>query len=171
MRFPTMWYVRPAKPQISLRIRAVWSEPLLVAWIFYECWATDWTPFGVSKLKRRLQRLIWVYTCQNVTLSEITCHGSFYIYSYLPISKYWTVLYLKTLLGKRSSIPRKCIKPRVCVWVGGGYSHFFQYVGLEPASPDYPQNIRNIRHTPNTFLYFSKPKSFNIMYIDLKKMS
>ena len=23
MRFPTMWYVRPAKPQTSLRIRAV----------------------------------------------------------------------------------------------------------------------------------------------------
>ena len=23
MRFPTMWYVRPATPQISLRIRAV----------------------------------------------------------------------------------------------------------------------------------------------------
>ena len=23
MSFPTMWYVRPAKPQISLRIRAV----------------------------------------------------------------------------------------------------------------------------------------------------
>ena len=31
MRFPTMWYVRPAKPQISLRICAVCSEPLLVA--------------------------------------------------------------------------------------------------------------------------------------------
>ena len=29
--------VRPAKPQISLRIRAVWSEPLLVAWVFYDC--------------------------------------------------------------------------------------------------------------------------------------
>ena len=27
MRFPTMLYVRWAKPQISLRIRAVWSEP------------------------------------------------------------------------------------------------------------------------------------------------
>ena len=26
MGFPTMWYVRPAKPQISLRVRAVWSE-------------------------------------------------------------------------------------------------------------------------------------------------
>ena len=31
MRFPAMWYVRPAKPQISLRIRAVRSELLLVA--------------------------------------------------------------------------------------------------------------------------------------------
>ena len=37
MRFPTMWYARPAKPQISLRIRAVWTEPLLVARIFYDC--------------------------------------------------------------------------------------------------------------------------------------
>ena len=58
MRFPTMWYVRPAKPQISLCIRTVWSEPLLVAWVFYDCEATDWTPFGVSKLKMRLQRLV-----------------------------------------------------------------------------------------------------------------
>ena len=31
MRFPLMWYVRPAKAQTGLRIRAVWSEPLLVA--------------------------------------------------------------------------------------------------------------------------------------------
>ena len=37
MRFPTMWYVGPAKAQTSLRIRAVWSEPWLVTWIFYEC--------------------------------------------------------------------------------------------------------------------------------------
>ena len=59
-RFPTMWYVRTAKAQTSLRIRAVWSEPLLVAWIFYECLTTDWTSFGVSKLKKRLPRLVWV---------------------------------------------------------------------------------------------------------------
>ena len=37
MRFPTMWYVRPVKPQISLRLRPVWSEHLLVAWLVYEC--------------------------------------------------------------------------------------------------------------------------------------
>ena len=71
MRFPTIYYVRPAKPQISLRIRASWSEPLLVAWIFY-----DLTPFGVSKLKRRLHRLTRVHTCQNVKLLEISFRGS-----------------------------------------------------------------------------------------------
>ena len=76
MRFPTMWYVRPAKTQISLHISAVWSEPLLVQWIFYEYQATDWISIGVSKLKRRLHRLVWVYTCQNATLLEITCPGS-----------------------------------------------------------------------------------------------
>ena len=37
MRFPTMWYVRPAQAQTSLPICAVRSEPLLVTWIFYEC--------------------------------------------------------------------------------------------------------------------------------------
>ena len=69
--------MRPAKPQISLRIRAVWSEPLLVAWIFFEYWPTNWTSFGVSKLKRMHHRLVWVYSCQNATLLEITCRGSF----------------------------------------------------------------------------------------------
>ena len=78
MRFPTMWYVRPAKPQISLRKCAVWSEPLLVTLISCVCLAIDWTPCGVFKLKSRLLRLTWVYTCQNATLLEITCHGSFY---------------------------------------------------------------------------------------------
>ena len=41
MRFPTMWYVWPATAQTSLCIRAVWSEPLLVAWMFYDCCTTD----------------------------------------------------------------------------------------------------------------------------------
>ena len=31
--------------------------------------------FGVSKLKRRLQRPVWVYMCQNDTLLEISCTG------------------------------------------------------------------------------------------------
>ena len=41
MRLSTMWFVRPAKPQISLRIRAALSETLLVALVFYDCYATD----------------------------------------------------------------------------------------------------------------------------------
>ena len=40
IRFPTMWYVRPAKAQTSLRIRAVWSERLLVTGIIYDYQAT-----------------------------------------------------------------------------------------------------------------------------------
>ena len=75
--FPTILYVRPAKAQTSLRICAVWSVPLLVAWIFYNCLATDGIAFGLSKLKRRLHMLVWVYTCQNALLLEITCHGSY----------------------------------------------------------------------------------------------
>ena len=75
--FQKMWYVRPAKAQTRLRIRAVWSEPLIVAWIFYACKATDWTPFRISKLKRRLHRLVWVYTCQNATFLVITCRGPY----------------------------------------------------------------------------------------------
>ena len=38
---------------------------------------TDWTSFGVFQIKERLYRLIWVYTCQNAGLLEITCHSSF----------------------------------------------------------------------------------------------
>ena len=37
MRFPTMCYVWQGKAQTSLRICAVWSEPLLVPWLFYDC--------------------------------------------------------------------------------------------------------------------------------------
>ena len=86
MRFPTMWYVRPAKAQTSLRIRAVCSEPLQVAWIIYECSAASWTAFGVSKLKIRLHRLVWAYTCQNATLLEITGHGSIMVFRWHLIS-------------------------------------------------------------------------------------
>ena len=42
MRFPTMWYVRPAKAQTSLHIRAVWSELLLV-WVLSYWLNTIWS--------------------------------------------------------------------------------------------------------------------------------
>ena len=43
--------------------------------------------FGVSKLKRRLQRLVIVFTCQNVKLLEISCNGS---NDYIPHNKWQT---------------------------------------------------------------------------------
>ena len=88
MRFLAMWYVQPAEPQISLHTGAVRLEPLLVAWIIYDCLATDWTPFGVSNHKGGLHRLVWVwvYTYPNVTLLEIKCHSSIVHYksNYCP---------------------------------------------------------------------------------------
>ena len=117
MRFPTMWVVMDgpsitsnvvcgtAKPQISLHIRVVWSEPLLVAWISYECSATDLTSFWFYKLKRRLYRLVWVYTCQNDTMLEIKYHGSNYVFLYLSIdpearAKFWGIpLFAKVMFA------------------------------------------------------------------------
>ena len=68
-RFPAMWYVRPAKAQTSLRIRAVWSEPWLVVWKFYDCQATDQTALGVSKLKKnavQVRRSLHLSKCHFV---------------------------------------------------------------------------------------------------------
>ena len=42
---------------------------------------------AVSKLNRRLHRLIRVYICQNATLLEITCRSSYLIYMH-NIGKY-----------------------------------------------------------------------------------
>ena len=39
---PTKWYVRPAKTQISLGIRPVWSEALQSAWRNLGCLSTHW---------------------------------------------------------------------------------------------------------------------------------
>ena len=42
MTKPTKWHVRPAKPQISLGIRPVWSESSLSAWRGIRPLATHW---------------------------------------------------------------------------------------------------------------------------------
>ena len=52
-------------------IRA-FANRLRILWLL-SYWSKS---FGVSKLKRRLHRLAWVYTCQNATLLETTCRGS-----------------------------------------------------------------------------------------------
>ena len=59
-------------------IRAFASR-LSILWLL-----SYWPPFGASKLKRRLQRLVRVYTCQNIKLLEISRTGSYLIYTSGP---------------------------------------------------------------------------------------
>ena len=74
MRFPTMWYVRPAKPQISLSLIRAFASRLNILLLLGYWLNILWSSMPI----RRLHRLVRVYTCQNATLLEITCHGSFY---------------------------------------------------------------------------------------------
>ena len=53
--------MRPAKTQISLRIRPVWSESLLSAWRSTEPLAYHWAHRKDSDQTWRMPRLIWVF--------------------------------------------------------------------------------------------------------------
>ena len=60
MTKPTKWHVRPAKTQISLGIRPVWSESSLSAWRNLGSLATYWAHSEDSDQTGRMPRLIWV---------------------------------------------------------------------------------------------------------------
>ena len=53
--------VRPAKTQISLRIRPVWSESSLSVWRSTEPFATHWAHSKNFDQTGRMPRLIWVF--------------------------------------------------------------------------------------------------------------
>ena len=63
MTKPTKWHVRPAKIQISLGIRPVWSESSMSAWSKLGFLATDWAHSEDSDQTGR----IWVFAGR-------TCH-------------------------------------------------------------------------------------------------
>ena len=67
MSKPTKWPVRPAKTQISLGIRPVWSESSLSAWRKLGSLATHWAYNEDSDQTGRMPRLIWVF-------ARRTCH-------------------------------------------------------------------------------------------------
>ena len=62
MTKPTKWNVWPAKTQISLGIRPVWSESLLSAWRNLGSLATHWVHSKDSDQTGWMPRLIWVFT-------------------------------------------------------------------------------------------------------------
>ena len=65
-----MWFVRPARPAFAQSDRSLcWS---LEYFMCIKCQYTYWTSFWVSKLTRRQHRLVWVYTCQNATVLDMS---------------------------------------------------------------------------------------------------
>ena len=63
----TKWHVLPAKTQVSLCIRTIWSESLLLARRKLGSLATHWAHIKGSNQTGRMPRLIWVFAGR-------TCH-------------------------------------------------------------------------------------------------
>ena len=74
MTKPTKWHVRPAKTQISLGIRPVWSESSLSAWRKLVSLATHWAQSQDSDQTGR----IWVFAGRTVILLVLSWGDSFY---------------------------------------------------------------------------------------------
>ena len=68
--------VRPAKTQISLGIRPVWSESSLSARRNLGPLATHWAQSEDSDQTSRMPRLIWVFAGRTLILLVLSCRGS-----------------------------------------------------------------------------------------------
>ena len=77
MTKPTKWHVCPAKTQISLGIRQVWSESSLSAWTKLGSLATHWAHSEDSNQTGWMPRLIWVFAGCTVILLVLSWGGSF----------------------------------------------------------------------------------------------
>ena len=86
--------VRPAKTQISLGIRPVWSESSLSAWRKVGSLATHWTHSESSDQTGRMLRLIWVFVGRIATLFVLSWDGSF------PSNQVNTVMFLSFRTGR-----------------------------------------------------------------------
>ena len=71
--------VRPAKTQISLGIRPVWSESSLSAWRKLGSLATHWAHSEDSGQTGRMPRLIWVFAGRTLILLVLSCRGSYIV--------------------------------------------------------------------------------------------
>ena len=71
--------VCPAKTQISLGIRPVWSEPSLSAWRRTGSLATHWAHSEDSDQTGKMPRLIWVFAGRTLILLVLSCRGSYFV--------------------------------------------------------------------------------------------
>ena len=73
----TFRHVRPTNTQISLRIRAVWSESSWSAWRNVTALSIQNAPSGDSDQTARRRRLIWIFagrTCPKVRFLTLRAH-------------------------------------------------------------------------------------------------
>ena len=84
----------PAKTQICLGIRPVWSEPSLSAWRKLGSLASHWAFSEDSDQTGRMPRLIWVFAGRTFILLVLWCRSSYVVwsssvirYSHLPITR------------------------------------------------------------------------------------
>ena len=75
----TKWHMRPAKTQISLGIRPVWSKSLLSAWRKLGSLDTHWAHSEDSDQTGQRPRLIWVFAGPTVILLILSWGGSYWI--------------------------------------------------------------------------------------------
>ena len=68
--------MRPAKTQICLGIRSVWSESSLSAWRKFRSLATHYAPNEDSNRTGRMPRLIWVFAGRTVILLVLSWGGA-----------------------------------------------------------------------------------------------
>ena len=96
----TKWPVHPAKTQISLGIRPVWSESLLSAWRELGSLATHWAHSKDSDQTGRMPRLIWVFAGRTCQFGGFVMRWLIYFVpvrgkSFLWRPKSWSILKLK----------------------------------------------------------------------------
>ena len=81
MTKPTKWHVHPAKTQISLGIRPVWSDSSLSAWRKLGSLAIG--SIAIERTAKTLirlgPRLIWVFAGRTLILLVLSCRGSIFM--------------------------------------------------------------------------------------------
>ena len=95
--------MRPAKTQISLGIRPVWSESSLSAWRNLGSLVTHWAHIEDSDQTGRMTRLIWVFAGRTVTLF---CRAAAHFNNYVRfvIRGFWLIFLSADLLNVKRKI-------------------------------------------------------------------
>ena len=84
--------MRPAKTQLSLGIRPVWSESTLSAWRRLESLATHSAHSEDSDQTGRMPKLSWVFAGRTVTLLVLSCRGPYRSLWLFPLDPCYTTI-------------------------------------------------------------------------------